>query len=162
LTGDREPSPVSAVSIIYGNIVYVRPDGSESIRTYSQFCSSLFYYLLGDCINHQAMFASRRCFEAGAFDLSYRISADREWMIRQKKAGMTFKAIDRLIVYYSLDDNSMSIANEDLTWKENDRIIKKHLPLGFPLYHFINMIRHGSVSSKILHKMYEFVFIRKS
>lgn len=149
------------VDILYGSIIYVDPDGSERIRTYSQLCEKKFYYLLGDCINHQAMFAARRCFKDDVFDTSYRISADREWMIRQKKAGRKFMAIDRIICYYSLDPESASIANEKLTWKENDKIIRKHLLAGYPIYLFVNSIRKGKVTSKILHKMYEIAFIRK-
>lgn len=147
--------------IVYGDIVYVYNDGSRRIRKYSDFCSTYLYYLLGDCINHQAMFASKRCFDEQTFNLTYRISADREWMIRQKKAGRMFRSTDRLICYYSLDDNSMSVKNESLTWQENDMIIKRNLPAGYYLYAFINLIRNGSFSSKVLHKLYELVFIRK-
>ena len=147
--------------IVYGNIVYINHDGSECVRTYSQFCSGLFYYLLGDCINHQAMFASKKCFDDNSFDTSYRISADREWMIRQKKAGKVYRAVDRLICCYSLDEDSVSVKNEKLSWQENGMIVRKHLRAGYPLYSFVNLIRNGSVSSKILHKMYEIVFIRK-
>lgn len=150
------------IDILYGSIIYVYPDGSEKVRTYSQFCEKKFYYLLGDCINHQAMFAAKRCFDDGVFDTSFRISADREWMIRQKKAGRKFKAIDRIICYYSLDPNSVSIANEKLTWKENDVIIRRHLKAGYPVYLLVNAIRHGKVSSKILHKLYEIAFIRNT
>ena len=150
------------IDILYGSIIYVYPDGSESIRTYSQFCEKKVYYLLGDCINHQAMFAARRCFDNGAFDTTYRISADREWMIRQKKSGRKFQAMDRIICYYSLDPNSASIVNEKLTWKENGAIIRKHLKAGYPLYLFINSIRKGKVTSRLLHKAYEIVFIRKT
>ena len=146
--------------IIYGNIVYMNPDGSECVRTYSQFCSSLFYYLLGDCINHQAIFAGKGCFDENTFDTAYRISADREWMIRQKKAGKAYKSVDRLICCYSLDENSVSVKNVKLTWRENGIIIRKHLMPGYPLYCFINLLRNGSVSSKVLHKLYEIAFIR--
>lgn len=148
------------IDILYGSIIYVYPDGDERIRTYSQFCEKKLYYLLGDCINHQAMFAARRCFENAVFNTSYRISADREWMIRQKKAGRKFRAIDRIICYYSLDPDSASIANEKLTWKENGAIIRKHLILGYPVYLLVNAFRRGKITSRILHKVYEMVFIR--
>ncbi len=149
------------IDIIYGSIIYVNPDGSERVRLYSQFCEKKLYYILGDCINHQAMFASRRCFDDGAFDTAYKISADREWMLRQKKAGRTFKAIDRIMCFYSLDPDSFSIAHEEITWRENDVIIRKHLMAGYPLYRLVNAIRNGKVTSKLLHKAYEIVFIRK-
>ena len=152
----------AGTDILYGSIIYVYPDGSENIRTYSQFCEKKLYYLLGDCINHQAMFAARRCFDDEIFDTTYRISADREWMIRQKKAGRRFKAMDRIICYYSLDPGSASIANEKLTWKENGSIIRKHLKAGYPIYLLVNAIRRGKLTSKLLHKAYELVFIRKA
>ncbi len=149
------------IDIIYGSIIYVDPDGVERVRLYSQFCEKKLYYLLGDCINHQAMFAARKCFDDSVFDTSYKISADREWMIRQKKAGRTFRAIDRIICFYSLDPDSFSIAHEEITWRENDAIIRKHLMAGYPLYRLVNAVRNGKVTSKMLHKLYEIAFIRK-
>lgn len=38
--------------IVYGNILYHYSDGSERTRVYGQFCSTLFYYLLGLSLIH--------------------------------------------------------------------------------------------------------------
>lgn len=150
----------SGADILYGDILYINPDGTTEKRVYRQFCSSLFYYLLGDCINHQAIFAKRDCFKQG-FDLTYRICADREWMLRQKKQGKTFLATGILICKYSLDENSASIRDKKRYYDEADRCVKEHLKSGYFLFWGLNKIRNGKVSSKVLHTCYRFVFLRR-
>ena len=147
--------------VLYGNIIYRYPDGSTNIRIYGQFCSTLFYYLLGDCINHQAIFARRECFLKHRFDLDYQICADREWMIRIKKDGYRFKALDMIVCEYSLDENSASIQNSDIYFEEAARCVKEHLKTGYWLYLLIDRIRHGKLSSSMLHGLYQIVFLRR-
>lgn len=147
--------------IVYGDIMYRYPDGSSNIRVYGQFCSSLFYYLLGDCVNHQAIFAKRTCFLQHKFNLTYQICADREWMIRLKKNGYDFKALNMIICEYSLDENSASIQNSDIYFEEASRCVREHLKMGYWLYLLIDRIRHGRLSSQILHGMYKIVFLRR-
>lgn len=148
--------------IVYGDILYKYPDGHINRRQYGGFCSCKFYYLLGDCINHQAMFAKRKCFEDNLFDLSYQICADREWMIRQKKKGAEFKALHMLICQYSLDDNSVSIRNKEKYDEEAKRCIRMHLQAGYPIFDLVNRIRNGKISASILHWFYKIFFIRKN
>ena len=147
--------------VVYGNILYQYPDGSEGIRVYGQVCSTLFYFLLGDCINHQAIFAGRQCFAEGGFDTMYRICADREWMLRTKKKKYRFKALNLLICRYSLDMASESVRNHDLYKLEAAKCIWENLRAGYFLFWMIDRIREGNVSAKMLHMIYEMVFIRK-
>lgn len=147
--------------VMYGNIIYQYPDGSTNIRVYGQFCSGLFYYLLGDCINHQAVFAKKECFRENIFNISYRICADREWMIRVKLNKKTFRAMNALICCYSLDEESASIKNGDIYFAEAARCIKEHLKAGYWIYYIVDRIRHGKLSAKILHGLYEIVFLRE-
>ena len=118
--------------------------------------------MLGDCINHQAIFASADCFGEQSFDMQYRITAAREWMVRQTKAGKKYQSINRIICHYSLDPNSVSIKNSAEAWKNNDEIIKRYYLFGYPLYWMLNVIRKGKISSKILHRLYEIVYIGKA
>lgn len=148
--------------VMYGDIIYEYPDKTTSIRVYGQFCSSLFYYLLGDCINHQAIFAKRECFEKYIFNTEYRICADREWMMRIKKDGKNFRALNLLICKYPLNEDSISIKNKELSDKEAELCIKKHLKLGYPVFWMLNKIRSGKVSAQILHGFYKVFFLRKS
>lgn len=146
--------------IVYGDIIYCYPDGSKKIRKYGQFCSSYFYYLLGDCINHQAMFAKRECAQENCFDITYKICADREWMLRMKKQHKKYKALGMLVCEYSLDEDSASIKNKVLYKKEANQCIKEHLKGGVFLFKLFEIIRGNKLSSQILHKAYELVFIR--
>ena len=147
--------------VMYGDIIYEYPDKTTSIRVYGQFCSSLFYYLLGDCINHQAIFAKRECFERHIFNTEYRICADREWMMRIKKAGKSFYAMNLLICRYPLDEDSVSVKNKELCDKEAEACVKKHLMTGYPVFWILNKVRSGKVSAKVLHWCYEAVFLRE-
>ena len=148
--------------LFYGDIVYRQPDGGESVRRYSQFCSSSFYYLLGDSINHQSLFAERTCFDGQFFDLQYAVVADRDWLIRMKKQNYAYKYMNMLVCNYSLDPDSFSIVNMEAHWKEVDGLIKKYYPAGLPVYRFLNLIRHGKVTSKVLHSLYRIVYIGKT
>ena len=151
----------SQVDIVYGNILYQYPDGNESIRVYGQFCSTFFYYLLGDCINHQAIFAARQCLEGKGFDTTYCICADREWMLRMKRQKRNFKALNFLICSYSLDTKSESVKNHDIYMREAARCIRENLRVGYFLFWLINEIRAGKVSAKLLHEVYKLIFIQK-
>lgn len=146
--------------IVYGDIVYCYPDGSKSKRVYGQFCSSWFYYLLGDCINHQAIFARRECVQENSFDTSYKICADREWMLRTKKQHKTYKALRILICQYSLYENSASVKNKELYKEEAIRCVKTYLRAGYLLFWLVEKLRDGKVSASVLHKIYRFIFIR--
>ena len=147
--------------IVYGDIIYRYPDGNTNVRVYGQFCSSLFYYLLGDCINHQAIFAKKDCFQKDMFDITYAICADREWMIRIKKAGNSFRALGILICQYSLDEDSASVKHKDRYEKEAARCIRTHLKSGYLLFCFVNRIRRGNISSRWLHRFYTIFFLRR-
>lgn len=151
----------SPADVMYGDIIYEYPDKTTSIRVYGQFCSHLFYYLLGDCINHQAIFAKRECFEKYVFNTEYHICADREWMIRAKKDGKSFRAMNLLICKYPLDEESASIKNKELSDKEAKQCVKKHLKAGYPVLWMLNKVRNGKASAKILHWCYELVFLRR-
>lgn len=146
--------------IVYGNIVYCYPDGSRKIRIYGQFCSGYFYYLLGDCINHQAIFARRECIQENCFDTSYQICADREWMLRVKKQHKKFKALGMTVCQYSLEENSASIKNREIYKEEARRCVKEYLKAGYLLFWVVDKVRDGKVSALVLHKVYEFAFIR--
>lgn len=147
--------------VMYGDIIYEYPDKTTSIRVYKQFCASLFYYLLGDCINHQAIFAKKECFEKHIFNTEYRICADREWMIRIKKDGKCFRAMNLLICKYLLDEDSVSVKNRELSDKEAELCIRKHIKVGYPVFWMLNKIRKGKVSAKLLHGLYKVFFLRK-
>ncbi|MBJ6725367.1 glycosyltransferase family 2 protein [Geomesophilobacter sediminis] len=68
--------------IVCGNVLQLHETGPRMFR----YDIGSQYQLYRDTICHQALFTARRVFATtGIFDISYRISADREWLLRALK-----------------------------------------------------------------------------
>ena len=151
------------VDFIYGDVLYIYEDGSESIRKYPWYCATKIYQLLGDCINHQSMFAKRHNYTEREFDLvTYKVNCYRDWISYQCSTRKKFKAMGRVTCRFSFGGTSFTLAHFDEHLRELDLILKRYYPFGYPLYVVIRSIRRGKLSSKLLHKAYELVFLRKS
>lgn len=148
--------------ITYGDIMYLHPDGKKERRNYSAQCAKWYYYLTGDCINHQAMFCAKRCFEDCLFDLSYQICADREWMMRQSRLKRRFRKIDLCICVYSLDEDSISVKNRKLSDREAIECVKKHYKPFLPVLYCFNLFRNNKILSRVLHSIYRMLYINHS
>ena len=146
--------------IYYGSIIYQYDHGKTEIRKYNTLCGKRFYYYTGDCINHQALFASKQCFMDEKFNVSYKICADREWMIRMCRKKMKFICMPLIICRYSLDDSSVSIVQNDLYKVEAAQCIKRHFPVGYLVFCIFDLIRKNIFLSKLLHFIYRIAFIR--
>ena len=147
--------------IYYGDIVYRYPDGTEKQRRYPAYCGRPFYYATGDCINHQAVFVNRDCFQKNLFDTNYQYCADRDWMMKMHKAGKKYRAMEITVCRYSLCPESVSVKHEKEVWQEAAECIKKNYSGFYPLYGFIDRIRHGKLSGRLLHGIYCLLYIRK-
>lgn len=66
--------------IAYGNIVEINGE-EKSVRKYGNIYRKKFFYLTGDCICHQAIFAKHELFLKREFDTKYKICADRDWQL---------------------------------------------------------------------------------
>ncbi len=148
--------------VIYGDICYIHPDGRKEIRKYGQSCAKKIYYLTGDCINHQAMFTRKTCYENELFDTAYKICADREWMMRICKKGSSFAAADMMVCNYSLDENSASIRNKAQSDKEAKMCIIRHFRMGYPVYWMFSFMRSNRILQNVLHTVYRMLYIRKN
>jgi glycosyltransferase involved in cell wall biosynthesis len=74
-------------------------------------------------VNHPATFVPRHLYERyGAFDLSYRLSADYELMIRLLSKGVPFVPLHEVTSYFRLGGQSGGIR----TYKENFAIQRKY------------------------------------
>lgn len=149
----------SRKDIFFGNIMYRYPDGTNEMRNYGPICSKRIYYYTGDCINHQAIFAAGDCLRGG-FDISYRICADREWMMRMCKEGRGFAAMSFTVCEYSLAEDSASVANKELYGREADACVKRYFPCGYWIYRIFEFFRNNVYLSNALHYVYRVLFIR--
>lgn len=146
--------------VLYGNITYLHPDGHTEQRVYGASCGRLIYYLTGDCINHQAILAHKRCFDNTLFDTKYRICADRDWMMRVKKRKVPFVCTGEMIACYSLDEDSASIRERDIYRQEAKRCIRRNLPWGYPVFALFEFCRNNRLLAKLLHGIYRLLYIR--
>lgn len=147
--------------VFYGNIKYMYPNGNVSERSYGKWCGKKIYFLTGDCINHQAMFASAELLKKRNYNINYKVDADREWMMWAMKNGATFKHMGIPVCYYSLDIKSVSIQNEELHWNEAKQLIKSYYPMGYPIYCVFDFLRNNQYLSGLLHRVYELIYIKK-
>ena len=156
-----EAAEASRALILYGDIIYENSDGTTELRKYGRMCADRLYYLTGDCINHQAMFAASRLFRRNAFDTSYKICADREWMMRigAYSGRMRMCCLGFPVAYYPLD--GASVVNKDIYNEEAERCIRQHMPHGYPVFAVFEFFRNSAVLGKMLHGIYKILFIGK-
>lgn len=173
------------LQIFYGNIVYKNPDGSEDVRLYGKSCGKPIYFATGDCVNHQAIFAGRKTFEVGenccdkagcgaevgtgvdcGLRFPYRcdefnICADRDWMMRATKQGAKWIPLNETVVKYDLAEESVSVKDKTLLRNEEKKCLKENYPLMLPIYSAFDFCRNNKMLAKMLHAVYEKLYIKK-
>lgn len=148
----------TGADIVYGDIEYLYTDGSRERRNYDGKCSRQIYYLTGDCINHQAMFVAAKLFAKDLFDINLKICADRDWMMKKSKEGASFCAMGFPVCVYSYD--GVSVLRKDDYNAEAALCIRKHYPLGYPVFAMFEFMRNNKVLAGVLHGAYRMLFIR--
>lgn len=146
--------------IVYGDIEYLYPDGSRERRNYDKKCAKQIYYLTGDCINHQAVFAKKKLFEKDLFDIDLKICADRDWMMKKSKEKASFDAMGFLVCIYSYD--GVSVIQKDEYKKEAALCIRKHYPSGYPVFAVFEFMRNHRFLAGALHGVYRVLYIREN
>lgn len=73
------------VDLVWGNVVYIRPDGTSEHRTFRHIHPGNLIFL---DLNHQGAFARKRLFDRlGGFNTEFRINADYDWFLRVLGSG---------------------------------------------------------------------------
>jgi glycosyltransferase involved in cell wall biosynthesis len=107
--------------MVFGDAYMTSPDGNEGVRTLSD--SNVF--LIRNMICHQCIFYSSQLFQkVGAFDTSYRLTADFEHLTRIKWSELNIIKIPYVISRYSLDGVSATKEGIVKIWKERIRIFE--------------------------------------
>lgn len=96
--------------VVYGNVALIN-QSNYCIKKYGKIYSRKIFYLSGDCICHQAMFAKRALFERKQFDIKYKVCADKEWQLyflsqNVEFVPMYFEIAEVLIDGFSKDHRS--------------------------------------------------------
>ncbi|MBT9538267.1 glycosyltransferase family 2 protein [Thiobacillus sp.] len=80
------------VDLVWGNVVYDRPDGTSDHRTFGHIHPQNLVFL---DLNHQGAFARRQLFErVGVFNTDFRINADYDWFLRVLGSGAAWRYED--------------------------------------------------------------------
>ncbi|MCR5302444.1 MAG: glycosyltransferase [Lachnospiraceae bacterium] len=151
----------SGSDIVFGDLMYENPDGTTDIRRYPQSCAKKIYYLTGDVINHQVIFAKRELFDNALFDTTLKICADREWMMRIRAYTPVRKmtALGFVVAIYPLD--GYSVINKERYRREATACIRRHMPLGYPVYAVFEFIRSNRYLAGLLHRLYKLLYMAK-
>lgn len=80
------------VDLLWGNVVYDRPDGTSEQRCFRHIHPGNLIFL---DLNHQGTFARKRLFDRiGVFNTDFRINADYDWFLRALGSGTVWRFED--------------------------------------------------------------------
>lgn len=144
--------------VVYGNILQSGNSGKR-LRKYGQICSKKWYFLSGDCICHQAMFARTELFSEKLFDTRYLVCADKEWQLyhisrKRKFSAMNFTVASILQEGFSADhvQDFERETFECLCAYENKMVW---------LYKGIDIMKHNKVGIYFLKSIEKSFFIKR-
>lgn len=123
---DRYMKEHPEIEIAFGNIIQIG-NAQKTVRIYSNICSKKIYFLTGDCICHQALFAKRELLEQKPFDLTYHVCGDKEWQLYQVVHGKKYGHMNFLVAEVSVEGFSMAHVEEFEV--ETLAVIKKYCPV---------------------------------
>lgn len=141
--------------IVFGNVVQVE-NGKRVVRVYGSICSKKIYYLTGDCICHQALFAKRELFKEKKFDLSYHVCGDKEWQLYQIVHGKKYGHMDFVITDVSVEgfsrDHMEEFEMETLT------VIRKYCPVLVYGHKIVMEMKKSMLMKKVLRALGRILF----
>lgn len=142
-----------AVDVAYGDILQIG-NKEKRLRKYGQICSKKWYFLSGDCICHQAMFARTELLREKPFDTRYIVCADKEWQLyhisrKRKISAMNFTVASILQEGFSAD-HVQDFERETL------QILKRYSRSIVWIYKCVDWMKHNTLGRKILKKVESF------
>lgn len=125
LTRIAKEAKNSNASIIYGYVI------AEKVgEIYSLIRKIDFQYTIRFLpVCHQAVFAKRELLMKEKFDLQYKIAADQDWLLRNRKKGIKTEFVDIAVANYSYDGVSSSEEGNRRYSIEQDIIHRKYYPI---------------------------------
>ena len=96
--------------------------------------------LLQAMINHQSLFVKRNLFDKyGLFDLSFKIKADHDWLIRIARSKPRVTYLPKILVCY--EEGGLSDRLRKLVPMERRRIVRRHTTfIGMMLYRLYSRV----------------------
>jgi glycosyltransferase involved in cell wall biosynthesis len=112
------------ISIIFGNITYVRPNGIRELSRYPSKISA--HFLSITTLPHPASFISRNTLlTLGLYDESYKIAADYAFFaIAILKYNVSYKYVNQNIACFATDGISSNPLNNGIITKERKKALR--------------------------------------
>lgn len=130
--------------VIYGNSMDIYKNKVVE-RKYNDKINNR-YFIRGNGVCHQVIFARRSTFDKNKFDLKYKICADKNWLVKSYKNGYKFKYIDMIISFYDRNGISSSIEATEIIKKETKSIlINNYKILGLSKYFIKDISGYGKI-----------------
>lgn len=121
----------SNADIFYGD-VFEKTGSVMQLRQYKNRNHKMWYYSLGACLCHQAMFCKRSLFLERLFDVDYKVCADKEWQMYHIKAGKKAEAM-RFAIAIVMTEGFSSNHIKDLE-EETARCVRQYCGKWYILY----------------------------
>lgn len=144
--------------VFYGNVIRIVGGSQREYRVYSSVCAKKWYYLSGDCICHQAIFARTEILRTRKFDLSYQICADKEWMMYNIQIG--YKLIPMNFAVSVVLADGFSLQHVELFEEETRRCLNRYLPKSKWIFECVYFLKHQKLIRICIRKIGEVFFIR--
>lgn len=135
--------------ILYGDVIEISKTGSF-LRKYTGKNCKMWYYALGACLCHQAMFCKKELFQKKLFDLNYAVCADREWQMCHIKKGAVANAMGFAIAEVMTDGFSKEHVEE--LEEEVRRCVKKYCGAWYFMYRMICFCKKNRFLYHIIQK----------
>ena len=132
--------------IFYGDVLEKNND-TEQARHYSQKNSKLWYYSLGACLCHQAMFCKTELFKEKLFDLNFKVCADREWQMYFIKNRRLAVPLNMIIA--DIEAEGFSSRNVSVLEYETRECINRYCGWQRLIYYVISALKHN----KLVHQL---------
>ncbi len=129
-----------APRIYYGVSKAVYPNGRiRSNRIFVRKHKNMLYDVFdGKMPNHQAIIASRECFENNLFSVDYSIGADYGWFAECIKRGIVAIPIDFCIARFEVGGRSSRPTSRMSMRREYESILRHKFPVRYRCYRFWN------------------------
>ena len=135
--------------VVYGNILQIGKNWKRQ-RKYGQICSKKWYFLSGDCICHQAIFARIELFTEKLFDTRYLVCADKEWQLYYIRNKRQFVAMNFTVA--SVLQEGFSTEHVKDFEEETLQCLEKYCQGTIWIYKYVDWMKHHTLGRKILQK----------
>lgn len=137
------------VDILYGDVIEAGQERSH-LRTYTEKNCKMWYYSLGACLCHQAMFCKRKLFREKLFDLQYKVCADREWQMYHLKKGAKAKPLKAAVAEVLVE--GFSTAHVTDLEEETCRCVKNYCGGWSLVYRLLFFFKKNKILYSIIQK----------